>query len=242
MAFLMDEKRCTSPISNAHVSAVIGPIAGNVHEPLAMSQKQQQALHLTNLSQFFRNPGLRNSYFLEWRFSDCPSGQYRKPNTGKYVPLFVEKRLLTLSTGVTMIMKNATFLCAVFVCASLGAAKEHPDYQTGKILQMDSTSCGMQEKGSKTVTGEIFGTDGQHKRTQELLCQEYTVQSDRVIYRSRPKDDKHPVLLPVGETAHFRLHKDKLILQVPEADGKEREYIVVSMTPRQDAPQLASKN
>ncbi len=141
-----------------------------------------------------------------------------------------------------MIMKNATFLCAVFVCASLSAAKEHPDYQTGKILQMDSTSCGMQEKGSKTVAGEIFGTDGQHKRTQELLCQEYTVQSDRVIYRIRPKDDKHPVLLPVGETAHFRLHKDKLILQVPEADGKEREYIVVSMTPRQDAPQLASKN
>lgn len=28
MAFLIDERRCTSPISNAQVSAVIGPIAG----------------------------------------------------------------------------------------------------------------------------------------------------------------------------------------------------------------------
>jgi hypothetical protein len=76
-----------------------------------------------------------------------------------------------------------------------------------------------------------------------MLCQEYVLQTDRVIYRIRPKDDKHPVLLPIGETAQFRIHKDKLILKVAEADDKEREYIVVSMTPRQDAPpQVASKN
>src|SRR5438309_1062957 len=122
-------------------------------------------------------------------------------------------------------------VCLLF--AGVCSAKEH-DYQKGTLLRMDSSTCGTQEKGSKTVAGEIFGTDGQHKKTQELLCQEYTLQSDRLVYRIRPKDDKHPVLLPVGETAHFRLHKDKLILQVPEADGKEREYIVVSMIPRQD--------
>ncbi len=110
---------------------------------------------------------------------------------------------------------------------------------------MDSSSCGTQEKGSKTVAGEIFGTDGQHKQTQEMLCQEYVLQSERVIYRIRPKDEKHPVLLPIGETAQFRISKDKLILRVPESDGKEREYIVVSMTPREktETPaQSASKN
>jgi len=42
------------------------------------------------------------------------------------------------------------------------------------------------------------------------------------------------VLLPVGETAQFRIHKDKMLLRVPETDGKEREYIVLSMTPRTD--------
>jgi hypothetical protein len=114
------------------------------------------------------------------------------------------------------------------------SAKDHPDYQKGTLLRMDSTSCGMQEKDSKTVAGEILGTDAQHKKTQELLCQEYIVQAERIVYRIRPKDDKHPALLPIGETAQFRIHKDKLILRVPEADGKEREYIVVSMTPRQD--------
>ncbi len=108
---------------------------------------------------------------------------------------------------------------------------------------MDSTSCGMQEKGSKSLTGELLGTDGRSKKTQEMLCQEYVLQTDRVVYRIRPKDDKHPALLPIGETAQFRIHKDKLILKVAEADDKEREYIVVSMAPRQEAPsQVANKN
>jgi len=139
-------------------------------------------------------------------------------------------------------MKTSRCLLVLLAYASTCVAKDHSDYQNGKILQMESTACGMQEKGSKTVAGEILGTDGQHKKTQELLCQEYTLQSERLIYRIRPKDDKHAVLLPVGETAHFRLHKDKLILQVPEADGKEREYIVVSMVPRQDAAQAGNKD
>ncbi len=141
-----------------------------------------------------------------------------------------------------MLMKTTT-LAACLIFAGVCAAKEHSDYQKGTLLRMDSTSCGLQEKGSKSLTGEILGTDAQSKKTQEMLCQEYVLQSDRVVYRIRPKDDKHPVLLPIGETAQFRIHKDKLILRVPEADGKEREYIVVSMTPRQDAPpQVANKN
>jgi hypothetical protein len=69
------------------------------------------------------------------------------------------------------------------------------------------------------------------------------LQADRVIYRIRPKDDKHPALLPIGETAEFRIQKDKLILRVPEANDKERDYTVVSMTPRADAADArAAKN
>ena len=64
-------------------------------------------------------------------------------------------------------------LCTLAVCllfVGVCSAKEH-DYQRGTLVSMDSSSCGSQEKGSKTVAGEIFGTDGQHKQTQELLCQ-----------------------------------------------------------------------
>ena len=136
---------------------------------------------------------------------------------------------------------KARMLVLSLVVAGTCCAKDH-DYQKGTLLRMDSSACGSQEKGSKTVAGEIFGTDGQHRKTQELLCQEYVLQSEHVVYRIRPKDDKHPALLPIGETAQFRLHKDKLILVVPEADGKEREYIVVSMVPREkDSPVVAQQ-
>jgi hypothetical protein len=111
-------------------------------------------------------------------------------------------------------------------------AKDPPAYEKGVLLQMESSTCGYAEKDGKTIAGEIFGTDGQHKNTKQVLCQEYVLQTERVTYRIQPKDDKHPVLLPVGETAQFRIRKDKMLLRVPEADGKEREYLVLSMTPR----------
>jgi hypothetical protein len=137
-------------------------------------------------------------------------------------------------------MKIGTARVVLAIVASLqnvaiAPAKEKPAYDRGVLLQMDSTHCGFAEKDGKTLTGEILGTDGQHKNTQEVLCQEYILKSDRLVYRIRPKDDKHPTLLPVGESAEFRIHKDKMLLRVLESDGKEREYIVISMTPRADA-------
>jgi hypothetical protein len=142
-------------------------------------------------------------------------------------------------------MKIPTASLLLVIAASLQSvapapAKDKPAYERGVLLQMDSTHCGYAEKDGKTVAGEIFGTDGQHKNTQEVLCQEYILKSDRLIYRIRPKDDKHPTLLPVGESAEFRIHKDKMLLRVPESDGKEREYIVVSMTTRADAADTQS--
>ncbi len=118
-------------------------------------------------------------------------------------------------------------------------AKEHT-YDKGILMQMQATSCGTAEKGNKTVAGELLGTDAEHKTTQQVLCQEYTLQAERVIYKIRPKDDKHPILLPIGETAQFRIEKDKLILRVPEMDDKEREYIVVGVTPRTDVADTRS--
>ena len=124
---------------------------------------------------------------------------------------------------------------AILLCAAVSLpAKDKPAYEKGVLAQMDSATCGFAEKDGKTLAGEILGTDGQHKKTQQTLCPEYILRGERIIYRIRPKDDKHPALLPIGETAEFRIHKDKLLLRVPEADGKEREYIVVSMTPRAD--------
>lgn len=103
---------------------------------------------------------------------------------------------------------------------------------------MESSQCGYAEKGGKTFAGQILGTDGEHKKTQEVLCPEYILETERIVYRIRPKDDK-PTLLPVGETALFRIHKDKMRLKVPEGDDKEREYYVISMMPRPEAAKSA---
>ena len=126
-------------------------------------------------------------------------------------------------------------LMATIMLLSLAYAKEPKRFQTGILLQMDSADCGYDEKSGKSFAGEMLGTDSGHKKTRALLCPEYVLQSDRVTYRIRPKDEKHPALLPVGEKAQFRLEKDKMMLRVEDLDSKEREYIVVSMTPREDS-------
>jgi hypothetical protein len=121
-------------------------------------------------------------------------------------------------------------------------AKEPKFYQQGKILRMDSVSCGTAEKSGKTFAGELLGTDSANRKIKETLCQEYVVQAQRVSYRIRPVDEKHPVLLPVGEVAEFRIHKDKLYLKVKELDGKERDYAVVSMVPVETSSTPGSGN
>src|SRR5882724_11807746 len=129
-------------------------------------------------------------------------------------------------------MKSKILVTAILF-ASIAQAKEPKVHQTGTLLQMDSAECGVDENSGKSVMGEIVGTDSAHKKTHALLCQEYLLQSDTVIYRIRPRDEKHPVLLPVGQKAQFRIQKDKMLLQVEDVDSKEREYSVVSMTPHQ---------
>src|SRR5260221_2857384 len=132
-------------------------------------------------------------------------------------------------------MRYKSLVLASMLLVTAAYAKEPKAYQSGKLLQMDSVQCGIDEKDAKSFTGELIGTDSGHKKTQELLCQEYLLQTDKMIYRIRPKDAKHPVLLPVGERAQFRLAKDKMLLRVEDLDSKQREYIVVSMTPRADS-------
>lgn len=127
-------------------------------------------------------------------------------------------------------MKSAFAVCMILLFGSFAFGKDEPVFhQTGTITNMDAVPCGVDENSGKSFAGEILGTDGAHKKSREMLCQEYVLKTDGVMYRIRPRDDKHPVLLPVGEHANFRIKKDKLLLSVAELDGKEREYSVTSM-------------
>jgi hypothetical protein len=142
-----------------------------------------------------------------------------------------------------MRMKFGVAVAALVLFASPALfAKDPPSYDKGVLLSMDSTMCGTAENDGKSLTGELIGTDSSHKKTKEVLCQEYVLQGARLTYRIRPKDEKHPVLLPVGESVQFRIHKDKLYLRDPEGDSKEREYLVVSMQLRQDVKEAKNNN
>src|SRR5205814_4552627 len=123
------------------------------------------------------------------------------------------------------------YLHAIVLVATAVHAKEPKHFQSGKLLKMQSVKCGTDAKNGKSIAGEMLGTDSSHMKTHELLCQEYVLQTDDVTYTIRPKDEKHPALLPIGEVAQFRLDKDKLRLRVEDMDDKERDYEVVAMTP-----------
>ncbi len=136
-------------------------------------------------------------------------------------------------------MQSRWMLCALLGAATAAYAHSPQPYQTGKLLQMNSVHCGTTQKDDHSALSEIVGTDNTNTKTQDLLCQEYVLQADAVIYHIRPRDQKHPELLPVGGTAQFRIDKDKLLLRVDGLDGKDRPYVVVSMTPRTDNPLAA---
>jgi hypothetical protein len=133
-------------------------------------------------------------------------------------------------------MRSKLTSCAIFVAVTTAAyAKDPKVYQPGKLVQMESVQCGETEKATASVASEIVGVDSGNRKTEEVLCQEYVLQAERVVYHIRPRDEKHPILLPIGDRAEFRIDKEKLILRMEEIDMKEREYVVVSMTPRTDS-------
>jgi len=125
-------------------------------------------------------------------------------------------------------MRGKSLVLALILVAATALAKELRAYQDGQLFQMDSVRCGADDKAN-------------NRKTRETLCQEYTVLTDQVVYRIRPRDEKHSVLLPIGQNAQFRLEKDKMLLRVEDGDSKEREYLIMSIKPRGDSTADASR-
>jgi hypothetical protein len=74
-------------------------------------------------------------------------------------------------------MKKIILLVALAGVNWPARAKEK-SYEKGVLLQMESPPCGYAEKGDKTIAGEIFGIDSEHKNTREMLCPESVLQAD----------------------------------------------------------------
>lgn len=134
-------------------------------------------------------------------------------------------------------------LCvAILMAACLAQAKGPRFYEKGTLVEMKSVECGVDAKGAEGIGGVLGVDDSQHTKSRQMLCQEYLLRGDRMDYKIRPKEEKHPALLPIGQQAEFRIQKDRMRVLVPELDSREREYIVVSVTNRAEEANSKTAN
>ena len=138
-------------------------------------------------------------------------------------------------------MKTKTFLIALLF-VSVAQAKEPKAHQSGTSSKWTRRSAVWMKTAARALSAKSWAPIRPIRRLMPCSARNTCLQSDTVIYRIRPVDEKHPVLLPVGQTAQFRIHKDKMLLQVEDADGKEREYSVISMTPRAERKSADNSN
>lgn len=113
-----------------------------------------------------------------------------------------------------------TTLTLILAMGLVGLAAEAKDRPLARctVVAMNAVPCGTQQK--------------RHKKTRDMLCQEYVLQADSTEYHVRQKEEKHRELLPIGAPGEFRIEKDKMKLRVPAESGKEREYVIVSVAHR----------
>jgi len=133
-------------------------------------------------------------------------------------------------------MKVTTLVIGALALAMLhpasAGAKDKKRAPRGMIESMQSVPCGVKQKGLSGL-GAVWGSVGVTSvSSNEKLCPQYLFRTDDLEYHLRPKDMKHPVILPIGHEAEFKIRKDEIFLKVPDGgDHKTRAYHVVSMEP-----------
>ena len=127
---------------------------------------------------------------------------------------------------------------AAAIPASADKKKKQPDRAV--LEKMEAVPCGAKQKGI-TGLGSIWASAGiTHVNSDEKLCPQYLLRTDDMDYEIRPKDLKHPVVLPVGQEVVFKIKKDEMQVKCPEGDKKTRAYQVVAMKPAEAIQQNAS--
>jgi hypothetical protein len=133
-------------------------------------------------------------------------------------------------------MKIKTALLSVLILvvaipSSAGDKHKKKPADRGMLEKMEAVPCGAKERGL-TGLGSVFGSVGvQHVNSDEKMCPQYLFRTDEMEYEIRPLDHKHPVVLPVGHEAEFKIKNDRMSLKVPDGDRKRREYEVVAAKP-----------
>ena len=131
-----------------------------------------------------------------------------------------------------MSIKSALTVALALACVfpMTASAKKKKVQPRGMLESMQSVPCGAKQRGLAGV-GSIWASVGvTHVNSTEKLCPQYLVRTDDMDYEIRPKDMKHPEMLPIGQEVEIKLKKDHMDVKLPDG-GKTLSYIVVSMQP-----------
>jgi hypothetical protein len=129
----------------------------------------------------------------------------------------------------TLLVIGALALSMLDPTSAAAKAKKKPP--RGMIESMESLPCGVKEKGLSGL-GAVWGSVGVTSvSSNQKLCPQYLFRTDELEYHIRPKDTKHPAILPIGHEAEYKIKKDEIFLKVPDGDHKTRAYHVISMEP-----------
>jgi hypothetical protein len=108
--------------------------------------------------------------------------------------------------------------------------KKNSDAERGILEKMEAVPCGAKQTGLSGL-GALWASAGvTHINSNEKLCPQYLLRTDKMDYEIRPFDLKHATLLPIGKEGEFKIKKNEMILTMTEGpDQKAQSYEVVSM-------------
>jgi hypothetical protein len=143
-----------------------------------------------------------------------------------------------------MKLKAPIVLALVFVLLAAAplyaGGKKKNQSERAMLEKMEAVPCGAKQKGLSGL-GSFWASVGiTDVHSNEKLCPQYLLRSDDMDYQVRPKDLKHPEVLPIGQEVVFKIKKDRMLLKVADGDKKTRDYEVVSMEPANHGEQNTS--
>lgn len=113
--------------------------------------------------------------------------------------------------------------CILLLCFPLILSAQTRTHQDGTIVRMRMTDClGPQH-------GFMAAMSGGAKTEAAMLCPEYVLVADKVVYviSGKPSDQ----LLPLAEVTRFRFQKNEMLIRVDDA-AKESHFHIKAMVMR----------
>ena len=133
--------------------------------------------------------------------------------------------------NIKKVLVEVVALAVPFFFLAIPASAGSKKGQRAVIEKMEAVPCGAKQHGLSGL-GSLWGSIGITSiNSDEKLCPQYMLRTDDMEYHIRPKDRKHPVILPVGKEGEFSISKDVMKMRIPDGDHKKRLYQVVAMKP-----------